>query len=234
MDMTAEYPAIHVWSAKLDISAAEQNSHAECLNAPERERASHYKFENDRRKFVVRSGVRRRILSSYLNADPAQIAFKVTNFGKPSLDAPYDQSGLHFNSSDSGERALYAITLRRDLGIDIETVRPLPDAEKLAQRYFSPAEVKILLARKGHAREEYFFRIWSRKEAILKTVGVGLSGNLQRIDVSTPEACSADWTPLDYVFHMPVMWRDLVVEPGYSAALAVTGESGGVAHFDWA
>ena len=234
MSMTAEFPAIHVWSAKLDVPRADQEGLAECLSAPERERVSHYKFEYDRRKFVVRSGVRRRILSSYLDgAAPAQIAFKVTNFGKPSLDAPHDQSGLHFNSSDSGERSLYAFTLRRDLGIDIEAVRPLPDAEKLAQRYFSPEEIKILLARKGHAREEYFFRIWSRKEAILKTVGVGLSGNLQRIDVSTPEECSADWTPLDYVSHLPMMWRDLVVESGYSAALAVSGESGGVAHFDW-
>jgi 4'-phosphopantetheinyl transferase len=228
-----DYPAIHVFRAALDVLPAEQDILAECLSAPERERASHFRFENDRRKFIVRSGVRRHLLAKYLNTSAAQIAFKVTTFGKPSLDAPYDQPGLHFNSSDSGERAVYALTLRRDLGIDIETLRPLPDADKLAQRYFSPAELRVLLAYSGVAREEYFFRIWSRKEAILKTVGVGLSGNLQRVDVSTPAETCEQWMPLQYDAGMPVMWRDIDLESGYSAAVAVAGEAGEVVVRDW-
>jgi 4'-phosphopantetheinyl transferase len=227
------YPAIHVFRAALDISCAEQDVLMESLSAPERERASHFHFENDRRKFIVRSGVRRQLLAKYLNTSAAQIAFKVTTFGKPSLDAPYDQSGLHFNSSDSGERAVYALTLQRDLGIDIEVLRPLPDADKLAQRYFSPAELRILLAFSGVAREHYFFRIWSRKEAILKTVGVGLSGNLQRVDVSTPAELCEQWMPLQYDAGMPVMWRDIELESGYSAAVAVAGEAGDVLVRDW-
>lgn len=227
------YPAIHVYRAALDVASAEQVALAECLSAQERERAAHYHFENDRRKFIVRSGVRRQLLAKYLNTAAAQIAFKVTTFGKPSLDVPFDQSGLHFNSSDSGERAVYALTLQRDLGIDIEVLRPLPDADKLAQRYFSPAELRTLLAFSGVAREEYFFRIWSRKEAILKTVGIGLSGNLQRVDVSTPADSCEQWMPLQYDAGMPVMWRDINLESGYSAAIAVAGETGEVVVRDW-
>lgn len=198
------------------------------LSAEERDRAKRFHFESDRRKCIVRSGVRRAILSRYLSVPPAQIHFNATPYGKPSLAAPHDGSRLQFNSSDSGECALYAVALRREIGVDVEAVRPMPDAVSLAKRFFSPGEQDSVHSLSGIERERRFFRIWSRKEAILKTVGVGLSGNLQRFDVSTPAEFCAEWMPLQYDAGTPVMWRDIPIEDGYAAALAVAESSGPV------
>jgi 4'-phosphopantetheinyl transferase len=80
--------------------------------------------------------------------------------------------------------ALYAFTLGCELGVDVEELRELDDAESIATRFFSAAEVCELLSLKPEDRGLAFFRCWTRKEAYVKAIGDGLAIPLDRFQVT--------------------------------------------------
>jgi len=126
--------------------------------------------------------VLRIILSYYLSIPAADIHFSYGERGKPSLIS----SGLdlRFNSSHSGDIAIYSIACRCELGIDVEHIRSLPDMEQIAHRFFCTEEITDLLAAPAGERETAFFRCWTRKEAYIKAIGDGLAVPLDSFRVS--------------------------------------------------
>jgi 4'-phosphopantetheinyl transferase len=140
---------------------------------------------------------------------------------------------LQFNVSKSQDRVLLAITLNREVGVDIEGLRSIDDAESIARRIFSANEQKQLLKFEGRGREEYFFRIWARKEAVIKALGLGLSADLQNIDLAEPVERTEDWIALKSGTSEPLFWRDLNFGEEFAAALAVRDEKGPVERFEW-
>ena len=94
-----------------------------------------------------------------------------------------EEQRLQFNISHSHELALCAITASRAIGVDIEYLRPLPDAEPLAQRFFSKAEHARIQALPADEQAQVFLRLWTGKEAYLKATGKGLSHPLNQVEV---------------------------------------------------
>jgi len=89
------------------------------------------------------------------------------------------------------------VTRRAPLGVDVELVRPMNDALALAQRHYVGDEIARVAAVEGAARDRAFFTCWTRKEAVLKSTGAGLSVAPSTIRVgATPE-------PLRLVFEDP-------------------------------
>jgi len=151
------------------------------LDESERERARRFVFDYDRRRFIVSHAALRAVLGHCLNIEPLQVRFRVGPNGKPALaDTAED---VRFNLSHAGDYALIAVTLGRDVGVDIEQVRPI-DVATLAKRFFSPLEARKLLA----LPHEAFFRCWTRKESYIKALGTGLSFALDRFSVNLDEA----------------------------------------------
>lgn len=162
---------VHIWRATLDRSLAEVEGLAPILSADERNRAERFHFEHDRQRFIVARGLLRTILSNYIGMPASRLQFDYGHHGKPAIK----NTPVRFNLSHSKDLALYAITRDREVGIDVEFIRPINDAEQIANRYFSKCENAIFQALSSTEKPAGFFHHWTRKEAYLKAVGDGLA-----------------------------------------------------------
>ncbi len=77
---------------------------------------------------------------------------------------------MHFNVTHTDGVAVLALARRR-VGVDVEIVRPVRDADGLVERYFSPAECAAYRELPEAARGAAFFRGWTSKEAVIKAAG---------------------------------------------------------------
>lgn len=176
--------AAHVWCLPLDVPESFLTELWTLLSEDERQRAARFLFDKHRRRFVACRGQVRKILSSYLGSPAEQIRFRYESMGKPALDSPWSDSGVRFNVSHSHEMALCALALGRELGVDVEHIREPSDFDGLAERFFAKSEVGALRALPQEERLAAFFNCWTRKEALLKAAGTGLSFPLDRVVVT--------------------------------------------------
>jgi 4'-phosphopantetheinyl transferase len=146
-----------------------------CLSLDEVQRAYRYRYAKDRMRFAIGRGVLRHILGAYLGADPMHLEFCYNTQGKPALANHNPDDQLAFNVSHSSRVFMYAVARHAKLGIDVEKVRFIPDYEELMQHYF-PVEVRSIFRQIPEGeRLDFFYRCWTRKEAIAKASGLGLS-----------------------------------------------------------
>src|SRR5688572_3067250 len=175
---------IHVWCAALDDAVSDLPVFERLLSESEHRRAGRFQLDRDRDRFIVRHGLLRMILGRYLNIDPAHLAFTYESRGKPMVCLPDDTPPFHFNLSHSDGLALIGATRRTSLGIDVEHVRFVREADQIAAKFFSPQESAMLNAIPEEQKMEAFFHCWTRKEAYLKATGEGIADALPRIEVS--------------------------------------------------
>ena len=157
--------------------------------------------------------------------DPQYLRFTYGPRGKPALATDMGAVSLRFNVSHSHGLALYAMTRGRELGVDVERIRPEIVQEQVAERFFSPREVTTLRALPVPLQATAFFACWTRKEAYIKATGEGLALPLDQFDVSLAPGEPAAllrtaWDPQE-----APRWtmQDLDPAPGYRAAVAVAG-----------
>lgn len=219
---------IHVWHASVNF-ADQVISRLESFLSPEEiERADRFHFVEDRNRFVVARGLLRELLGSYLQQSPKNLEFNYEQHGKPFLSGANASSGLNFNLSHSGEMVVYAIARQRNLGIDVEQMRPAFAAEDIARRYFSAREIDDLQTLPRESRVAGFFNCWTRKEAYLKATGMGLQIALDSFSVSLlPDQ------PAHFAGGIDAKWRLAAFRPaeGYVAALAFDGAPCAIRYF---
>lgn len=218
---------VHLWLAELTQSTSLLARLERTLSADERERAARFHFRRDAEHFVVARGALRDILGRYLCERPERLRFAYNEFGKPSLAGVHAGGPHRFNLSHSRGRALYAVTLGREVGVDLEFVRPDFAGEEIASAYFSRPEVAALRALPAGRRVEAFFNCWTRKEAFVKARGEGLSLPLDRFAVSLAPGEPARLLDVEGEPGEAARWslKGLPFEDGYVGALAA--ESGG-------
>lgn len=213
---------LHVWRVPIGPTERELEELAEVLHPEEIARAGRYHFEVDRQRSIVSRGWLRRLLAGYLGCAPKSLEFVVGPQGKLSLDR--DAGELAFNVSHSHELVLYAVAGGSDLGIDVEHVRPLQDLRAVARRNFTPSENELLTQGElSPARQlEEFFRLWTRKEAVIKGVGTGLATPLAAFDVSSHGGVPESWQRVEVPPPDTSSWlvTELAIDSGYQAALA--------------
>ena len=179
---------IHVWAIRLDPPPEVVERLGRSLSTDEWERANRFRFDKHRRQYVVGRGALRTLLAAYVGGPvagrPEAIRFRYGPRGKPFLEAPLDAGGLEFNLSNSDELALAAFVMGREIGVDLEFLRSMPDCEQISERFFSASEREVLRGIPGPRKEETFFNCWTRKEAYLKAVGEGLAAPLDSFDVT--------------------------------------------------
>jgi 4'-phosphopantetheinyl transferase len=221
---------VHVWRAYLDCEEIELHRFDETLAPDEKARADRFVFRQDRNRYVAARGALRELLGRYLDRSPAAIEFDYTTKGKPSLRAALNERSIQFNVSHSHGLALLAFALGRNLGIDVEFIRPELPADEIAQRYFSPKEVMELRTLPPSLRAEGFYLCWTRKEAYIKATGEGLHVPLESFNVSLtpgrPERLestdSGRWS-----------MRSLYPDPFYAGALVAEGQNLRLRQWDW-
>ena len=192
------------------------------LSPEEWARAGRFHFAEDARRFVVRRGMVRYLLGGLIGVAPVNVRFAFGSQGKPRLAPPCGRHGIHFNLSDSGDMALLAWTTGGEIGVDLEQIRPMPDALALAQRFFAKDEEAWLRQAPEDERDAAFFRCWTCKEAVVKAMGDGLTAPLQSFVAAhwtTPPAVGWVDAPAaanHWTLHLPV------APEGWLAAVAAS------------
>ena len=226
---------IHVWRADLKIHEDRLCDYSQILSVEERDRSARFKFQKDRDHFIAAHGILRVILSRYLHIDPNRLRFYNNDFGKPFLDQPTEPETLRFNMSHSNGLALYAVSHDREVGIDLEYLRPIDNAEQIAKRFFSSREIEQLRALPEHMQNEGFFHCWVRKEAYIKAIGKGLFQPLDQFDTSlSPDGSSTLLHSSEYPRETtPWSLMDIHPHPDFTAALSVEGHDYQLKCWQW-
>lgn len=207
---------LHLWC----WSEAFEGS-SEWLDPAERHRWEQFVTPTLQRRFLSAHAGLRSLLAGYLGTDPADVAFNQLPLGKPLLNRSDEPSGLHFNLAHSGALTLAAVS-REEVGIDIERVRPVALLTQLAQRHMTPREQEALASLAGDERLAMFYRLWTRKEACVKLVGIGLQGALDGAEVKPQD----EWHGM---VELPASWNapwreawvsEIAAPAGYIAAVA--------------
>ncbi|HEV2393476.1 MAG TPA: 4'-phosphopantetheinyl transferase superfamily protein [Verrucomicrobiae bacterium] len=154
------------------------------MSDDEIQRAGRFHFEQHRNRFIAGRGLLRAVLARYLCAAPKQIKFAYGTNGKPCLAKSTGGDNLEFNLAHSEDVALLAVTRTFPVGIDVERIRPMPDAAELVARFFSPRESAIFRGLPSEEQSSAFFSLWTRKEALLKATGEGIGHLLNQVEVS--------------------------------------------------
>ncbi len=220
----------HVWRIDLDpapdCATFEQLQPWHVLSEEERARARRFVRFRDGRRFAVCRGSLRLILGELSDSDPSALAFRFGAGGKPELAGPLSSGSiprLRFNVTHSDDLALIAVSLDRELGVDLERLRTIGEAERIVGSYFTAAEQAQFAAFDERDRMVGFLRGWTRKEAILKAKGVGLAGLATSYETmfGTTEL-TADFTPAAPLPRIGE-WRLWEAAPcdDYVAALAI-------------
>jgi 4'-phosphopantetheinyl transferase len=172
---------VHLWLVDLDDETLVTRP---LLSVDEQQRAATRYSPQAQRRFIAAHVVLRYLISAYTAQPPADIELVKNAHGKPALaHNPHD---LQFNMSHSHGLALYGFTHQRQIGVDVEhhhTANP-NNLMQLAHLYFAPQEVRALAALPPSLRVTGFYNAWTRKEAYLKAIGLGLSFPLNQFAVS--------------------------------------------------
>jgi 4'-phosphopantetheinyl transferase len=171
-------------------------------------------------RFAVTRAMLRMLLADAGLGPPECLTIVAAVHGKPELSDP---SAVRFNVAHSGDVALIAIAEMREVGVDVETVRPRPDLRAVARRFFTAAEAEAVASVESDARAAAFHRCWVRKEACIKATGLGLRLALDAFDVGVDATSHLARTVMLPVPDGPARCRlaDVQVPSGYAAALAV-------------
>lgn len=213
---------VHVWRLDLDLPSPVLHQLRDTLDPAEISRADRFHFEKHRSQFIAARGLLRTILGNYLNLEPRMLRFGYGGQGKPFLP---DASTLRFNLSHSAGMALIAVTLNREVGIDLEHIRPEFATETIAEQFFSTQETTTLRALSADVQPEAFFNCWTRKEAYLKARSDGLSFPLDQFSVSLIPGEPAALLSFPGEPDEIARWSVIHLNPGsgYVGALVVEG-----------
>ncbi|MBD2182096.1 4'-phosphopantetheinyl transferase superfamily protein [Planktothrix sp. FACHB-1355] len=234
-DFTLSSNDIHIWCADLDLPEMRVLQLAQTLSADELKRADRFYFEQHKKRFIVRRGILRTLLGRYLNMSPDRLHFDYAYRGKPALAKSCGGDTIRFNLSDSDGVALYAVTSDRELGIDIEQIRPMEDAEQIAKRFFSEREYAVLRDIDPSQKQAAFFNCWTRKEAYIKAIGDGLALPLDEFNVSLAPGEPARLLSIKGDRQLATAWflQHLNPFPGYVGAIALQGFGFNISCWEW-
>ncbi len=176
--------AIEIVTMRLDPLPEAVRALAGWLSPEERHRADRYHFDGDRRRFIVARARLRQLLARRLMTRPEAVELVYRRNGKPALARHRGVADWRFNVSHSDEIAVYAFSVGREVGIDVEAIREVHDADAIVSHFLSRREREAYMALGAAEKTLGFFNCWTRKEALIKALGEGLYQPLDSFDVS--------------------------------------------------
>lgn len=172
---------VHVWGVALPVDEETAHSVMPCLSADEQERAERLLSSQRRREYIAAHAGLRTVLGRYSDQRAERLRFGRGASGKPFLEAGGSHGEpLRFNLSHSHGRALIAVANEREVGVDLEMIRPDMDVLRLAKRFFSDHEVARMEAAAPGDRHALFCQLWVVREAVSKAEGTGIRFPLHR------------------------------------------------------
>jgi 4'-phosphopantetheinyl transferase len=226
---------VHICIAVLDLPIIGIKKLNQMLSSDERKRAERFHFEQDRKRFIVGVGILRTILGYYLSVEPGELRFCYGKHGKPRLADAFANGSIHFNMSHSDGLTLYGFTREREIGVDIERVRDIPEMDKIVEQFFSAKEKDFLRSLPESMKKEVFFDCWTKKEAFIKAIGDGLYQPLDKFDVAPIPGELTRPLRMGEDSKIASRWfiQDLKPAPGFAGAFAVEGGSCQLRFYQW-
>jgi 4'-phosphopantetheinyl transferase len=221
---------IHVWATILNPPANVLANFAATLSPDETERAHRFKFEKHRNRYIAGRGALRAILAQYLDTGAAGLRFGYQENGKPTLIENY--AGIHFNLAHTEDLALVAVTRIGLVGVDVECVRPIKNVDELVARFFSPRESESFQKVSDERKPAAFFNLWTRKEAMLKATGEGITRSLSLVEVSFLPGEAARVVAISGDAKAGELWclKEMMPAKGFAAAVAAQPETLNIEH----
>ena len=204
---------IHIWNFSLASDTG-----GKCVNLrnllslEERKKMSTLYFYEDQCRYALARSKLRVLLGAYLGVCPESVLLSVGEYGKPFIRG----SSIKFNVSHSLNRFIVAVTVNREVGIDIESVQSLRDFDGLSKITLSAREQAIVSSLPEPHKLFYFYQLWTRKEAYLKAVGTGIVEGILNSEVLQLKRWSLGKLWLTY---------DLFLGKSMAAAVVVEGEN---------
>jgi 4'-phosphopantetheinyl transferase len=209
----------HLWW--IDLTSGDPTRLSTCLSDDERARAQRFVQTAHGHEYIRGRAALRTIVSRYLGCGADRVAIETGPHGRPTVSQPAGGRHCNFNLSHSGSRALLAIANSEALGVDIEQVRTVRDASALAARHYTDAERAWLQQYSGSHEAETFLYVWTRKEAVLKSTGHGLTVAPRTFDVA-PHVSEADVSFAPEGRAQQLRVQSFVPAQGYCGALAAS------------
>lgn len=181
------------------------------LSEEEKTQANQYFTDTLKERYVISHGILREILSFYIQKSPHEIIFIKNNYGKPFLKDSY----VHFNMSHSHHLMCCTIGYNCKLGIDIELHNDDFDFHEISTHIFTSSEKEYFSSLKAHkSRIQFFYKLWTKKEALSKAIGSGLAYPIDKVD-------TLKWKIGEKIYSNNEEWHyfSLGVECNYSATL---------------
>jgi 4'-phosphopantetheinyl transferase len=176
---------IEVWWISLDLGGESSemiNALFGLLSIEERTRAEDYRFKSDQTRFVVCRALLRSVLSLYTGIAPKHIPLDYGLYGKPLINVRSNR--IFFNVSHCADQAVIAVSVKAEIGVDIEELPPRQNILEIAQVLMSPRELSYLKnIPERNLKTRALLKCFTSKEAYLKGRGVGLAASLSGIDV---------------------------------------------------
>jgi 4'-phosphopantetheinyl transferase len=218
---------VHIWSVDLDHLKLPCNEAVQMLPEFEKKKSERFRFEILRTRYIKGHYMLRSLLGMYLGIDFFNQEFHINKYGKPSLKNTRADDSIYFNMSNSENTCICVFRQHGDIGVDVEKIHDLPDMDRIVERFFSPDENEIFCSLPDHDKKTSFFKYWTRKEALLKAMGRGLSFPLDEVNV-VPDKIdeTSDFfiktketnTEREWIVH------DVSVFDGFASALALDGQ----------
>lgn len=199
---------IHIWGVHVPDVLDRLDALHDVLCETEREKAARFHRDIDRRSSIAARGALRVLLSAYTGIPAAGIEFQYSDTGKPYIvpQASCLPGGsarnrrdacdtVSFNVSHSGDWVVLAFGCNRQVGVDVEKIKPEMEVMSIASRYFTAEEIAWI--EKASDKQTAFFQLWARKEAYVKATGSALFRELSNIAVPFEDTGEKD----GWIFH---------------------------------
>jgi 4'-phosphopantetheinyl transferase len=225
-----EAQVLHLWSVETNPNQDPAIALSALLSPDEQARGQRYIVPKARRQFVETRGLLRLLLGAYLQKDPRSLDFHYSENGKPCLAKTSGGALLQFNVSHSQDRVLYAVSADHAVGIDLEGVNPLISYQDIAHRICTPQEWTIFNQLPPDQQSQAFFKIWTRKEALVKLGGDRLYEKLTIFEVPACATSGSYWVKAE---GQKFWLQDLDLYESFAGAIALPAAPAQIIHHEW-
>jgi 4'-phosphopantetheinyl transferase len=219
---------VQVWRIDLSEEAVDETVYLRNLNPEETERAGRLRAGQVRMQFLSGRSRLRTLLGADLEIAPKDVPIIAAEYGKPELASPYE-GRIHFNVAHSRSTVLIALNLTGPVGIDIEYLDRKTEVEEVARHSLTGQETANMLAIDDiSARSKFFFERWTRKEAVVKADGRGLSLPLTSFEVPSGSPSSVAVFNSDQLSRRTYFVSDISIAEGIACAVATADQPSSV------
>ena len=207
---------------KVDLTSDGKRESLALSLLDEMETGRYHKFLSirARREFVLCRAALRVILAERLDCSNEQLSFGHLEHGKPYAKISGRVIDQEFNVSHSDQLGLIAISNNARVGVDIEQHESQRDFAGIGGMVYGPGERRMLAAFSGTEKMEFFYRVWSMKEALIKALGTGFSMSPTKFEIPSQILNGAKSCKFSFPY-LKSSWRLMDMgEQNFAAALA--------------